>query len=45
MRIEADCIEYTSLEGIIHAIFMVKFNENVDVGYNHTVNNINLEKG
>ena len=33
IRTEADCIEYTNLEGIILAMSMVKFNENVAVGY------------
>ena len=33
IRREADCREYTNLEGIILAMSMVKFNEFVDVGY------------
>ena len=33
LRTEADCREYTNLEGIILAMSMVKFNEYVDVGY------------
>ena len=44
IRTEADCREYTNLEGIILAMSMVKFNENVVLEINHTVNNINLEK-
>ena len=45
MKTESDCIEYTNLEGTILAMSMMKFNEHVAVGTNHTVNNINLEKG
>ena len=32
IRIEADCKEYTNLEGMILAMFMVKLNEMTDIG-------------
>ena len=32
IRTEADCREYTNLEGIILAMFMVRFNEFAHVG-------------
>ena len=45
MRTEADCIEYTNLEGIILAMSMVKFNENVAVGYQSYSQQYQLGKG
>ena len=45
MKAEADCIEYTNLEGTILAMSMVKFMKVLLLGTNQTVNNINLEKG
>ena len=45
IRIEADCIEYTNLEGIILAMSMVKFNEYVDVGYQSYSQQYQLGKG
>ena len=32
IRTETDCAEYTNLEGMILAMFMVRFNEFTDVG-------------
>ena len=45
IRTEADCIEYTNLEGIILAMSMVKFNENVAVGYQSYSQQYQLGKG
>ena len=45
IRTEADCIEYTNLEGIILAMTMVKFNEYVDVGYQSNSQQYQLGKG
>ena len=45
IRTEADCIEYTNLEGIILAMSMVKFYENVDVGYQSYSQQYQLGKG
>ena len=45
MKTEADCIEYTNLEDIIVAMSMVKFNENVDVGYQSYSQQYQLGKG
>ena len=45
MKTEADCIEYTNLEGIILAISMVRFNEFVDVGYQSYSQQYQLGKG
>ena len=33
IRTEADCMEYTNLEGMILAMFMVRLNEMTDVDY------------
>ena len=45
IRTEADCREYTNLEGIILAISMVKFNEYIDVGYQSYSQQYQLGKG
>ena len=45
IRTEADCREYTNLEGIILAMSMVKFNEYVDVGYQSYSQQYQLGKG
>ena len=45
MRTEADCIEYTNLEGIVLAMSMMKFNENVGVGYQSHNQQYQLGKG
>ena len=45
IRTEADCIEYTNLEGIVLAMSMVKFNENVAVGYQSYSQQYQLGKG
>ena len=34
IRTETDCMEYTNLEGMILAMFMVKLNEMTDIGLN-----------
>ena len=33
IRTEADCMEYTNLEGMILAMFMVRLNEMTDIEY------------
>ena len=45
IRTEADCREYTNLEGIILAISTVMFNEFVDVGYQSYSQKYQLGKG
>ena len=45
IRTEADCIEYTNLEGIILAMFMEKFNENVAIGCQSYSQQYQLGKG
>ena len=45
LRTEADCREYTNLEGIILAMSMVKFNEYVDVAYQSYSQQYQLGKG
>ena len=45
IRTEANCREYTNLEGIILAISMVRFNEFVDVGYQSYSQQYQLGKG
>ena len=44
-RTEADCTEYTNLEGMILAIFMVRFNEFTHVGYKSFSQQYQLGKG
>ena len=45
IRTEADCIEYTNLEGTILAMSMVKFNESVAVGHQSNSQQYQLGKG
>ena len=45
IRTEADCTEYTNLEGMILALFMVRFNEFTDVGYKSFRQQYQLGKG
>ena len=45
IRTEADCREYTNLEGVILAKSMVKLNEFVDVGYQSYSQQYQLGKG
>ena len=45
IKTEANCREYTNLEGNILAISMVRFNEFVDVGYQSYSQQYQLGKG
>ena len=45
IRTEADCTEYTNLEGMILAMFMVRFHEFADVGYKSFSQQYQLGKG
>ena len=45
MRTEADCIEYTNLEGTILAMSMMKFNESLAVGHQSNSQQYQLGKG
>ena len=45
IRTKAECTEYTNLEGMISAMFMVRLNEFTDVGYKSFSQQYQLGKG
>ena len=45
IRTESDCMEYTNLEGMILAMFMVKLNEMTDIGSKSFSQQYQLGKG